>query len=409
MGSAARIRFQTSFCTLRMHALRHFFLVEFVVHMSLSLPLGVADSLAVTVTGSSNPAYSYMTRYHNIADESSWASAQLSTLLQAEDVAALHLVDVNGDGLLDYVACANIHTCTSPRWQTLVVDPRRGSVSVIDQPYLFYFAPFAFGGALADLAGCSTAPAPAAFRYYANSGNGSYALDPSRTLLGASCNGSYTAYAVDLTGDGQPELIALPQANLVALSIVAADRLGNGSFLNRGAAYFPSPGANLAEGGSGSASNTVKFVDLNADGFLDLVQCGQDPSFIARCYVYRHNSPANTMTLVANSILPISLGALDAADLDGDGKVDLLVTGAVQNGTSVLRAYKGDGSFGFTPAPSITFPFAPFFDGTLAILKNSVGLGTHVFTSVDQANVALFVNDNTGVFSAATLPQSPTL
>src|SRR5262245_4142169 len=89
----------------------------------------------------------------------------------------------------------------------------------------------------------------------------------------------------------------------------------------------------------------VRAVDVNADGNLDLVTANKADSSVS---VLLGNGDG-TFLAAATYTVGTNVGpvALDVADFDGDGKVDLAVA---DNGASTVTLMLGDGAGGFAPA-----------------------------------------------------------
>ena len=126
---------------------------------------------------------------------------------------------------------------------------------------------------------------------------------------------------------------------------------------------------------SGYGFLSLALVDVNGDGRPDLIavsigQAGQGVESllnVGRLWVFAGNGDGTFQTGVG-SLLPgnfFKLGytSFVAADLNGDGKPDLALTGA--SGVTTIAIGKGDGTFTFLPAsavaslPTAKLPFDP--------------------------------------------------
>ena len=163
---------------------------------------------------------------------------------------------------------------------------------------------------------------------------------PSFTLPGA--DGPQSMVIADLDGDGKPDIAFVNGYNDV-ISIYQ-NISTNGALL--GAASF-APRLDLAPATNGviGGSYRLRAVDLDGDGRLDLIVCDVDSDHIS----IFHNI-ATPGSLTASSFeAPFTLSAsyntryATAADLDGDGRVDIV---ALNYGAKTISIYKNIGAPG---------------------------------------------------------------
>lgn len=136
---------------------------------------------------------------------------------------------------------------------------------------------------------------------------------------------------MDLAGDGEPRLI---QPISPSQLLVWSGALGSGSIVRASSNSIPiSPGARLAS------------ADLDGNGTPDLLMSSPWTGLPARTFLVRNRSGVAFDTH-REQVLPFG-GELSLGDVDDDGDVDLLVSGAADNGGSRLRlaVNRGDGTF----------------------------------------------------------------
>ena len=118
---------------------------------------------------------------------------------------------------------------------------------------------------------------------------------------------------------------------------------------------------------AGLSRATAAWGDFDGDGDLDLAITGLEnngaPTGPTRTRIYRNDG--GTFTLVPGNFLGEFAGGIAWGDYDGDGDLDLLVTGvtaAISPGVPVTRLYRNDGGT-FT---SVVHPFPNCQSGAVA-------------------------------------------
>ncbi|HUZ06841.1 MAG TPA: VCBS repeat-containing protein [Candidatus Paceibacterota bacterium] len=228
--------------------------------------------------------------------------------------------DVNGDGKPDLI-CANNGT------NTLTVLTNNGSghfgfkatLVVGNRPY---------GIAAADLNGDGKLDLISAnfndntLTVLTNNGSGGFGSNATLTVG----SGPYAVVAVDVNGDGKPDLIS---ANYNAGTLTVLTNNGSGSF-----------GSNATLTVSGYPDALVA-ADMNGDGKIDLISANLSVYPNAGTLTVLTNNGAGgfgSNTVVSVGLQPFSLAA---ADLNGDGAVDLISANHGDNTLTVLMQPPG--------------------------------------------------------------------
>jgi hypothetical protein len=102
----------------------------------------------------------------------------------------------------------------------------------------------------------------------------------------------------------------------------------------------------------GLSRATAAWADFDGDGELDLAMTGLNSSGLPTTRIYRNDG--GTFIALTNSMAQGFAGNLAWGDYDGDGDLDLLVTGVTSasvNGVAVTRLYRNDGNGVFTSVP----------------------------------------------------------
>jgi uncharacterized repeat protein (TIGR01451 family) len=198
----------------------------------------------------------------------------------------------------------------------------------------------------------------------AQSGTGSYQLttefvqaDPPLAPLGAGAFPSSVAVA-DVNGDGIPDLVVANYTSyrdsthrLHVLQGTVSVLLGNGDGSFR-PDPFSSPGLPPGTFAVGKSPTSVAVADLDGDGKLDLVVTNYKDNTVS-VLLGNGDGSFQTQQLIPNVLYPRSVAV---ADVNGDGIPDLVVANDEQGGTVSVLPGNGDGTFG---APQ-TFAVGPY-------------------------------------------------
>jgi RHS repeat-associated protein len=239
-------------------------------------------------------------------------------------------------------------------------------------------------------------------------GNGTFQTAWNSTLGGQTWDMSSTLAVADFNGDGKPDLaIGNPSADYVTIATGNGD--GTFTFASR-----VTPNDSLSSPNGTGAGGSVASADLNGDGKADLVIAGTQSASVTPVDVWFGNGDG---TFGSESVYYAGGGpaSISIADLNADGKPDIAVTnfgstaessGAGRSGGVSILLNDGTGHF----AGSITY--ASGAGATSVALADFNQDGTPDLLVADQADNSLTldaaVGDGTFVAPRDVLVQPPT-
>jgi len=201
----------------------------------------------------------------------------------------------------------------------------------------------------------------------------------------------------DHDGDGDQDLILTGLQAGVPVTVVYRND-GDGVFtpLSGGKS-----GAGIASALPGVSRAAVAWGDYDNDGDVDLWLSGLGASATPTGGLYRNDGGA--LTPVAPGLAAVARGAAAWGDLDNDGDLDLLLTGATANLSYDTRLYRNDGAGLFTELAS-GLPATREGSAAWADSDNDGDLDLLIGGSSPTGDPArLYINDGQGQFTDAAI------
>ena len=175
------------------------------------------------------------------------------------------------------------------------------------------------------------------------------------------------------------------------------------------------------EGLTGLKNVEVKCVDINADGFIDIVIAGEDPNNFSSTPTFKvyQNQKSNFLFTDVTSKFsipqPLRTPKLEFSDFDNDGYLDMIYGGTQANGTGTVNMYKISKDTTIKTVPNFAFKVTTL-PNNLAQLINAndpqniqFAFGDlnkdktfDLITTYEGAGFARFTDIYTNVFDSAT-------
>lgn len=176
----------------------------------------------------------------------------------------------------------------------------------------------------------SATPQETVFEIFMASPSGGFVKKQNVEIAGAN-NGSIQV--ADFNGDGKKDILVNGNSGQPTTKIYF--QLENGT--------FEESNVNLM----GSFYSATKVFDANGDGKLDILITGFSANYIPETKLYI-NSGLGEFTEKISGLPQIYFSSIDAADIDGDGDIDILLAGMDMNAIYTLQIYLNDGTGNFT-------------------------------------------------------------
>jgi len=252
---------------------------------------------------------------------------------------------INGDGFADIVAAVP----SGRAIEGFVVVNSNGSGG-FNTPVYYEASQQTFDVAIADLDGdgdgdvITVANSSAAVTVHENLGNGSFQVLPRYEVASL----SDAVESADIDNDGDIDIVVNGEVDIASVDPVVKilKNNGNGTFAP---AIDYTPTRNFAD---------MKLRHINGDGFVDLIFApdgNYPPYHFGTALNLGNGTFAST---VVTEVFSCGEGTIDAADLDGDGDLDIVLTEeeTCQGTDAHIFIFRNDGNQNFVRMPDIVLP-----------------------------------------------------
>lgn len=199
----------------------------------------------------------------------------------------------------------------------------------------------------------------------------------------------------DIDGDGDEDVLITGNPFYVGGVVTIAnlyvnDGIGNYSLVS-GTPFY------------GTTYGTVDFADVDGDGDMDVLITGlnnEDVLSFLVAEIYLNDGSGNFSILLGTPFETVFYSATEFADIDGDGDLDVLITGLDMSDDRVSNLYINDGSGNYSLDPAPPFEKVQFGSIAFADIDNDADLDVIISGLSDAGPITkLYLNDGLGVFT----------
>ncbi|MGE0812353.1 MAG: FG-GAP repeat domain-containing protein [Vicinamibacterales bacterium] len=232
-------------------------------------------------------------------------------------------------------------------------------------------------------------------------GGGPLWVDVTRAALPSTAYWTNKVEIADIDGDGRPDLLFANGGDYSTPGTPEPNQV----FRNAGPGFTFEDVTARVFGATPDLARVVKARDLDGDGIVDIV-VGTTYQTQSRLFLGTGGGRFREATATQLPHAPLSVGDLEAGDVDGDGDLDLVLADwgpgdAMTNGGGVTRLWLNDGAGRFVDATADRMPpIAVRFSWDLELADVDNDLDLDILVSCKRCGGSLlFRNDGTGRFA----------
>ena len=225
-------------------------------------------------------------------------------------------------------------------------------------------------------------------------------LDNTLTVLTNSGNGNFSTSTTCNVGNGDRSLCVADVNGDGKLDLISANQYDNTLTVLTNTMTFPSPAQSFVISSTNAVGSNPQYViaaDVNGDGHLDLVTMNVNDASIS---VLTNNGSSGFVTSGTYVVSLHAPTSVCAADVNGDGKVDLITADYDDFSGESLTVLTNNGSGGFAVASSPDVGNAPIFvcaadvngDGYMDLISANAAAGLSVVTGNGSGGFAFSSN-----------------
>jgi len=141
----------------------------------------------------------------------------------------------------------------------------------------------------------------------------------------------------------------------------------------------------------------MEFADIDNDGDNDLILTGKGGPVLTT--LYRNDGEGNFEEIEEDIVQDVFSSKIGLSDVENDGDLDMLISGATNGGTRTVSLYINDGSGSFSLAPNIPFEgFVGDFEFADIDGDEDEDILLTGLTNTDENIIRLYENDGGGNF-----------
>lgn len=217
---------------------------------------------------------------------------------------------------------------------------------------------------------------------FLNDGLGNFTESTENSFVG----GFRTLKFIDVDGDGDEDLFSTVEFDGTKVQLYIND--GNGVFTDEVTTAFDNV-----------LGSTFEFADIDGDNDPDLI-ISNDENFGGATRLYLNDGAGVFTENLDAGFVGIKFGDIACADVDGDGDMDVMISGVTIGNTYLLEAYINDGSGSFTNVSGAPFS-EDYGDMEFADIDNDGDMDM-ISSEFSAETIKVYENNGIGLYSEST-------